>query len=95
MPQLAGRTRLCHSTEDQILMISDVVNGEGQLGQSGPLDKVDTQTFPPDIFRFVYCAGMQDPVEERKWYAMTSRRHSREPTNQDRSCLGPDGVKNV
>jgi hypothetical protein len=48
-------------------MISDVVNGEGQLGQSGPLDKVDTQTFPPDIFRFVYCAGMQDPVEERKW----------------------------
>lgn len=66
MPRLTGRTSLYHSTEDQILMVSDVVNGKRRLGQSGPPSKADTQTFPPDNFRFVDCAGVQDPVEERQ-----------------------------
>jgi esterase/lipase superfamily enzyme len=62
MPKLADRTSVYVSKEDQILMVSEAVNGIQRLGEKGPPDRTDTTAFPPERFCFVDCGGVQDRV---------------------------------
>lgn len=66
MPLLADRTSLYHSKEDQILMVSEAVNGIQRLGEKGPPDRGDAAAFPAERFCFVDCGGVQDRVAEQE-----------------------------
>jgi esterase/lipase superfamily enzyme len=66
MPTLARRTSLYHSNADQILMVSEAVNGKRRLGETGPPDRDDAAAFPQDRFCFVDCARVQDRVGEKE-----------------------------
>lgn len=66
MPQLAARTSLYVSAEDQILWLSEQVNGKPRLGGKGPPGIGDARLFPEGRYCLVDCAGVQDPVTERE-----------------------------
>ncbi|TCZ64307.1 hypothetical protein [Roseicella aquatilis] len=64
LPRHALGTSLYFSDEDQILRLSEQVNGLQRLGKDGPIGRQDTTLFPTGAFRFVDCAGVQDRVPE-------------------------------
>jgi esterase/lipase superfamily enzyme len=64
MPRHAAGTSVYFSDEDQILRLSEEVNGMQRLGKDGPLGRGDNRTFPQAAFRFVDCSRVQDPVPD-------------------------------
>ena len=58
--KLSGRVSLYHSSGDDILRLSQVVNNVQRLGRSGPIDRTDAALYPKDRCRFVDCANLAD-----------------------------------
>ena len=58
--KVSGRVSLYHSAGDDILRLSQVVNGTQRLGRSGPIDRTDVAAYPPATFRLVDCSGVVD-----------------------------------
>ena len=56
----AGRVSQYVSVADEILRLSQVVNGVQRLGRDGPVDRTDANTYPPKQWRVVDCTGLQD-----------------------------------
>ena len=54
------RLSLYHSAADDILRLSQVVNGLQRLGRSGPPGIADATLFPPATIRFVDCSALTD-----------------------------------
>ena len=59
--RLSTRVSQYVSGADQILRLSQVVNGVQRLGRDGPVDRTDTGAYPPAKFRLVDCSGLVDP----------------------------------
>lgn len=63
MPRLATRCSLYHSTNDQILMVSEAVNDKRRrVGYSGPEGRDNPAFFPAVDYCFVDCAALKDRV---------------------------------
>jgi esterase/lipase superfamily enzyme len=59
--KLTARTSIYHSTEDEVLDASALLNlGAQRLGQEGPNNATDTNLFPPAQFRMVDCSSFDD-----------------------------------
>ncbi len=57
---LSQRISIFHSSADQILDVSAVVNGLRRLGHDGPKDGTDPTTFPPTVYRMFDASGLTD-----------------------------------
>ena len=60
MPAWSAQTSLYLNTEDQILWLSEQVNGRPRLGEKGPAERGDALLFPPERVRFVECGRLRD-----------------------------------
>jgi esterase/lipase superfamily enzyme len=61
LKQLARRISIYFSTADAVLALSMAINlGAKRLGQEGPHDGYDTNTFPADEYRMVDCSSFDD-----------------------------------
>jgi esterase/lipase superfamily enzyme len=61
LKQLARRISIYFSTADAVLALSMAINlGAKRLGQEGPHDRYDTNTFPAVEYRMVDCSSFDD-----------------------------------
>jgi len=60
LPQLANRISIYHSVRDIAMYLSMAVNLIERIGFKGPDDRSNTDRFPPDRFRFMNCAEVND-----------------------------------
>ena len=52
---LAPKIAIYHSTNDDVLQISNALNGVARLGQRGPKDAANPIEFPPSVYKYVRC----------------------------------------
>jgi esterase/lipase superfamily enzyme len=60
LKRLAKRISVYFSTEDDVLSLSDDLNGKTRLGQRGPRDLTDPNQFPTALYRMVDCSSFDD-----------------------------------
>jgi esterase/lipase superfamily enzyme len=60
LDQLGREITIYYNNDDIAMALSHLVNGEHRLGYDGPANKADTDLFPPSVFEFIDCTGVDD-----------------------------------
>jgi esterase/lipase superfamily enzyme len=60
LADLTERISIYYSHADDVLKLSNLINGVARLGQDGPQNRTDVSLFPPSKFQMVDATGYQD-----------------------------------
>ena len=62
--RLSRAITVYYSRDDIAMALSRLVNLDPRLGHAGPPGETDTRVFPPDIYGFVDCSGVNDYLSD-------------------------------
>ena len=60
LSQLSSRISIYYSGEDEVLDLSQTINGQRRLGQDGPKDRINATEFPAATYRMFDASNIND-----------------------------------